>query len=937
MADSIEAFEWLVDPDGNPTTSWDVPSVCSNSWGLVTSHGYAPCDETFWSYIDACEAAGIIVLFSAGNEGTSGLRRPGDRATTEYNACAVAAVDEHTAGYPIADFSSRGPTYCTPGGGAAIKPDIAAPGYDTRSALPGGSYGTMSGTSMASPHVNGVAVLIREACPDLTPDEVKQIMYETAFDLGTPGEDNTYGWGLVDAYEAVNLALGYCSGAPRARDVSVETPVEQPITIALEATDYDQLPDPPAALTYIVTSLPTGGTLTDAGNSYVIGAGDLPYSLVGYGDEVVYAPGPGYYGMDTFEFKANDGGLPPDAGDSNVALVSVLVLYDPPTITTAALPSGLVNGSYGPVQLAAADGQPELTWTVLPAGEYFETDLGSSQYAAVGTAQGWYADDDYWSYSLPFSFPFFGDEYTTAYVSSNGYVNFGSGASEYSNSDSGLIAAKRIAVIWDDLKTNESGNDIFIYEGIPGQVTIRWDAVTYSGSNPCEFSVTLYSDGLIQVHYGPGNTGLSPTIGVSNGDGSQYMFSSYNNAGALTNANSMQWQMPAQLPDGLMLSGDGVLSGIPTQLGMFLPTFRVTDSLGRSDQKQIELEINSGPVPPIAEDQSVTMPVNTATDITLVANDDGLPAGGSMTYTIESLPADGMLTDPGTGLITTVPHTLAGGGNVVEYRPDPWYVGGDSFTFKANDGGTFPDGGDSNIATVSAEMTPPAPRTAYFFPFDENPGWTVEGAWQFGTPTAGGSHNGDPASAYTGGSVYGYNLFGDYADSMPAYHLTSTAIDCGNLLDAELRFWRWLGVERAPFDSASVAVSNNGADWTTLWANPGTGSISDSSWSQMSFDISAVADGQSTVYLRWTMGETDGNVTYPGWNVDDVEIFAIVLGPACPGDLDGSGLIDLADLQILLAHYGQSGVDQNAGDMDADGDVDLNDLQLLLSVYGDGC
>ncbi|UCD18047.1 MAG: S8 family serine peptidase, partial [Candidatus Zixiibacteriota bacterium] len=207
VADIILSFQWMADPDGNPGTDWDVPDVMSNSWGVTTSHGYEPCDELFWSYIDACEAAGTVVFFSAGNEGTSGLRRPADRATDDYRNCAVAAVDANTAGWPIAWFSSRGPTYCTPGGTAAIKPDIAGPGVSVRSSYPGHSYTYMSGTSMSCPHVTGVAALIRDANPNLTPDEVKQIIYETAYDLGTPGEDNDYGWGMVDAYEAVMLAM----------------------------------------------------------------------------------------------------------------------------------------------------------------------------------------------------------------------------------------------------------------------------------------------------------------------------------------------------------------------------------------------------------------------------------------------------------------------------------------------------------------------------------------------------------------------------------------------------------------------------------------------------------------------------------------------------------------------------------------------------------
>ena len=212
VADAILSFQWMVDPDGNPSTNWDVPAVCSNSWGLVTAHGYPPCDETFWTYLDACEAAGTVILFSAGNESTSGLRRPADRATDDYRTCAVAAVDAHQSGWPLAYFSSQGPTYCTPDGSAAIKPDIAAPGVDVRSSYPGGGYVTMSGTSMASPHVNGVVALIRQANPNLSVNMVKQIIYDTAFDLGSPGQDNQYGWGIVDAYAAVQLALSYLQG-----------------------------------------------------------------------------------------------------------------------------------------------------------------------------------------------------------------------------------------------------------------------------------------------------------------------------------------------------------------------------------------------------------------------------------------------------------------------------------------------------------------------------------------------------------------------------------------------------------------------------------------------------------------------------------------------------------------------------------------------------
>jgi hypothetical protein len=106
----------------------------------------------------------------------------------------------------------------------------------------------------------------------------------------------------------------------------------------------------------------------------------------------------------------------------------------------------------------------------------------------------------------------------------------------------------------------------------------------------------------------------------------------------------------------------------------------------------------------------------------------------------------------------------------------------------------------------------------------------------------------------------------------------------------------------------------------------------------MALDISAVADGQSTVYLRWAMGPTDDSNTYPGWNIDDVEIWAVDMSPECPGDLDGDGDVDLSDLSILLAHYGMtSGAEYEDGDLDGDGDVDLTDLSALLAAYGTSC
>ena len=226
-------------------------------------------------------------------------------------------------------------------------------------------------------------------------------------------------------------------------------------------------------------------------------------------------------------------------------------------------------------------------------------------------------------------------------------------------------------------------------------------------------------------------------------------------------------------------------------------------------------------------------------------------------------------------------------------------------------------------------------RMRYSFPLDGDPGWSTTGAWAYGQPTGGGSHAHDPLAGHTGVNVYGYNLAGDYTNNMPARYLTTTAIDCSRYTLTQLRFWRWLGVEGNLFDDATVEVSNDGVNWVEVWHNPGT-AVSDTAWQPMALDISAVADNQPTVYVRWAMGPTDGGVTYPGWNIDDVEIWGVQNEEPVPGDLDGDGDVDLADLAILLAHYGMSGAGYEDGDLDGDGDVDLADLSTLLANYGIG-
>lgn len=161
--------------------------------------------------------------------------------------------------------------------------------------------------------------------------------------------------------------------------------------------------------------------------------------------------------------------------------------------------------------------------------------------------------------------------------------------------------------------------------------------------------------------------------------------------------------------------------------------------------------------------------------------------------------------------------------------------------------------------------------------FNSDPGWMTEGAWAFGVPSGEGTACGDPCSGYTGANVYCYELNGDYLNNMPAYHLTTTPIGSSGYETLRLKFMRWLGVESSYYDKAGIEVSNNGADWVSLWNNP-TKSMCDGQWVGVSYDLPPLADNQPNLYLRWSMGPTDFSVTFPGWNIDDVQLFSVLGG-----------------------------------------------------------
>ncbi len=226
----LRSFEWALNSDGNINTVSDMPDVITNSWGWDGFYDYAECDVPEAQAIFAAETAGIGIIFSAGNEGPNAttIGQPANLAPGLLSVFSVGAVNGHSATLPIADFSSRGPTTCVEQSedySRWVKPEVVAPGVNVRSSQNDDSYGQLSGTSMASPHVAGAFLLLKEAFPFLSGQDILGALYNSAIDLGDDGEDNTYGKGMID----VKAAFDYLS-----ENHTPEEPVDNSYDIAIK-------------------------------------------------------------------------------------------------------------------------------------------------------------------------------------------------------------------------------------------------------------------------------------------------------------------------------------------------------------------------------------------------------------------------------------------------------------------------------------------------------------------------------------------------------------------------------------------------------------------------------------------------------------------------------------------------------------------------------
>ncbi|MFZ5916577.1 MAG: S8 family serine peptidase [Chloroflexota bacterium] len=309
---------WLSDVAGGIVYAADNGAQVIN-----LSLGGPDSDSTLSEAIDHAHDQGVFIAAAAGNNGNNTLLYP----AAEEHVVGVAATDS---GDARAYFSNYG-----------AHVDIAAPGVSIYSTYPG-SYATMSGTSMATPFVAGLAALLFALDADLTPDDIETILADSAHDLGPAGRDDYFGWGRIDAYAAVAAASPKTlEGAVLSQDgrgvagVQLTIQGSQTYTAATNADGFFRYDDLPRG-SYTVT--PSLADLTFSPASRDVTLADADASSVAFTAEIA----------ETFTLsgtvQSSDGNGWPDVS------VSITSQHLQTTVTTDALgrfaQRGLIGDSY---------------------------------------------------------------------------------------------------------------------------------------------------------------------------------------------------------------------------------------------------------------------------------------------------------------------------------------------------------------------------------------------------------------------------------------------------------------------------------------------------------------------------------------------------------------------------------------------------------------
>ena len=262
---ALEGPDGILDSDNDGVVAGD-PEDADGAEVMNMSFGGFGTYPAMEEAIQNAYNYGVISVASAGNAGCP----DGDTVAAPARYPTTIAVAATTISDTIASFSSCGPSV-----------DVAAPGENVLSTLPGNQYGELSGTSMAAPHVTGTVALMQAVrainnLPILKPEEVRTILHQTADDYPPPGFDIYSGYGRIRADRAVQAALAYgivrvtktislppsiiltttLTTIPTTTEITVESFKTQTTTITNTSVEFTVLTTPSYSTTTLVVQQP---------------------------------------------------------------------------------------------------------------------------------------------------------------------------------------------------------------------------------------------------------------------------------------------------------------------------------------------------------------------------------------------------------------------------------------------------------------------------------------------------------------------------------------------------------------------------------------------------------------------------------------------------------------------------------------------------------
>ncbi|MEU2022184.1 S8 family serine peptidase [Streptomyces sp. NPDC016469] len=543
------AGQWILAPTDhngrNPRPDL-APDIVNNSWGADD-----PTTTFYQDIVEAWNSAGIFEAFAAGNDGdgiTCSTTHPPGAQVTSYGVGAYASTGK------IAPFSGFGPSLVD----GSQKPNISAPGVDIRSTWPGSTYNTISGTSMATPHLAGAVALLWSGAPSLIGDidGTRALLNEGAIDVddthcgGTAGANNVWGEGKLDIFASVDKAP---HTAATVTGTVTDAATGKALTgLSIKATD--------ASGTSRVVNTVAGGAYR-----LTLAEGTYSFTLSGYG----YAP-KAVTGVQVTKGQALTQDFQLDAVDSHrvsgtvydvqgrpLAKATVAVDGSPvasvktdtsgaftlPEVsegsyTLSVTPSApvLCNGAYHGALTVDGD---ETAKVKLPAlSDTYGNTCTPATYSWIKgtTTVALTGDEDAKTLALPFPVKLYGVSYTSASVTTNGLINFlEPRIGDYANT--ALPSAARpngtVAALWDDLVLDRKSTVQTAVTGSKGKrsFAIVWNKAAYADGTAGRATFEAVFDeatGSVTVQYQTvPDRGAAATVGIEDQTGTdalQYSF-----------------------------------------------------------------------------------------------------------------------------------------------------------------------------------------------------------------------------------------------------------------------------------------------------------------------------------------------------------------------------------------------------------------------------